>query len=119
MRRWTTGEVRYLDEHAHEGAAAIARALGRSVYSVQQQASTYRISLQIRWHCPRCGHWTRRPLDSRTGWCAVCTKAERRRRYEQEVRELEEEVMREREEDRMRQALYARKCRVKKKRRDK
>lgn len=113
--RWTTAEIRFLEEHANEGAWAIAGALNRSVESVQWQASQYGISLRIKWYCPNCGHWVRKPLNSRTGWCATCTKAERRHQLEREVRELAEEVRREQEEDRRRQAIYSRKNRLKKK----
>ena len=111
---WTTHEIRYLEDHAHEGVAAIATALGRSTESVKQQAKQYGISLRKRWHCPKCGHWSYKPLNSRTGWCAPCTKAERRRQLEQEVRDLREEVRRERDEDRRRQAIYSQKNRLKK-----
>lgn len=106
-------DIRYLEEHAHEGAQAIAKALNRSVESVQWQASQYGISLRKKWHCHRCGHWVNKPLNSRTGWCAACTKAEHRQRLELEVQELAEEVRREQEEERKRQALYARKSRLK------
>lgn len=112
--QWNTSEIRYLEEHAHEGASAIAAALGRSTESVKQQAKAYGISLRKKWHCPKCGHWTYKPLNSSTGWCAPCTKAERRHQLEEEVRELREEVRREQEEDRMRQAIYSKKSRLKK-----
>lgn len=115
MKHWNTGEIRYLEDHAHEGAEAVAKALNRSVESVQWQASQYGISLRIKFYCPNCGHWVRKPLNSRTGWCAACTKAERRHQLEQEVRELAEEVRREQEEDRKRQAIYSRKNRLKQK----
>ena len=114
MKRWTSRDIRYLEEHAHEGAAAIATALGRSTESVKWQASRYGISLRKKWHCPRCGQWVHKPLSGRTGWCAACTKAQRRTQLEEEVRELREEVRREREEDRKRQALYSQKNRLKK-----
>ncbi len=112
--RWTSRDIRYLEEHAHEGAEAIATALGRSTESVKQQAKQYGISLRRRWHCPKCGHWSFKPLSSRTGWCATCTKEQRRKQLEEEVREMREEVRREREEDRRRQALYSQKNRLKK-----
>lgn len=114
--RWTTREIRYLEEHAQDGAEAIAKALGRSTDSVTWQASQYRISLKKKWYCPKCGLWVHKPLSTRTGWCAACTKAKRREALEQEVAELREEVMREREEDRKRQALYSQKSRLKKSR---
>ena len=118
MTPWSTSEVAYLEEHAPEGAEAVAEALGRSPESVRQQAKRYGVSLRKRWYCPKCGHWSAKPLSVKTGWCAVCTKAERRRYLEQEVRDLEEEVMRERDEDRKRQAIYSKKSRLKKSRKE-
>ena len=112
--RWTTREIRYLEEHAQDGAESIALALGRSTESVRWQASQYGISLRRKWHCPKCGHWVHKPLNGRTGWCAACSKAQRRERLEQEVAELREEVRREQEEDKKRQALYSQKNRLKK-----
>lgn len=111
---WNTREICYLEEHANEGAAAIAKALGRSAESVRQQAKEYGISLRRRWHCPKCGHWSYKPLSGKTGWCAPCTKAERRHQLEQEVRDLEREVRREQDENRKRQAIYSKKSRLKK-----
>ena len=112
---WTTAEIRYLEDHAHEGAEAVAEALGRSVGSVRVQASRYGVSLSRRWRCPRCGAVTRRPPSPVTGWCENCTKEERRRRIEDEVRELEAEAERAERENRERQRLYARRHRAKKK----
>ena len=112
---WTTAEIRYLEEHANEGAEAIASHLGRSRRSVETQAQRYGISLRKLWMCPKCGRRSSRPLSSRTGWCPVCTKAQRRERMAEEVRELEEEARREEEEDRARQCLYSRKNRARKK----
>lgn len=114
MKRWTTREIRYLEDHAEEGADAIATALGRSTESVRQQAKQYGISLRKKWHCPKCGHWSFKPLSGKTGWRAPCTKAERRHQLEQEVRDLEREVRREQDENRKRQATYSRKSRLKK-----
>ncbi len=112
--RWTTAEISYLQEHAQDGAAAIASALGRSIESVKQQAKRYGVSLRKKWHCPNCGLLVHKPLNTRTGWCAACSKAHRRERLEQEVAELREEVRRERSEDRKRQAIYSQKNRLKK-----
>ena len=114
MRRWSTAEIRYLGEHATEGADAVAAALDRSIGSVTQQAWRYGISLRQRWYCPNCCRWSYKPLHGKTGWCASCTKANARQRLTCEVRELEEEVRREQEEDRKRQALYSKKSRLKK-----
>ena len=113
--RWTTREIGYLEEHAGDGAAAIAAALGRSKASVKKQAGRYGISLRRRWHCPRCGHSTGKPLSGKTGWCAACTMRQRREGMAEEVRRMEEEARRNEREDRARQRLYARKFRAKKK----
>lgn len=113
--RWTSREIRYLEEHANDGAEEIARNLGRSRHSVEVQASRFGISIRKQWLCPKCGHTVFRPLSSVTGWCASCTKALRRKTLADEVRRLEEEVRRERDEDRARQALYSRKHRAKEK----
>ncbi|WP_302152571.1 hypothetical protein [uncultured Enorma sp.] len=112
---WTTYKLRYLEEHANEGAEAIAEALGCSRTAVEVQASRYGISLRKRWRCPRCGMVTFRPLSTVTGWCANCTKEARRDRIAEEVREMEEEVRRAERENRERQALYSKKHRMKKK----
>lgn len=112
LMRWTSREIAFLEEHAHEGAEAIARSLGRSVTSVQRQASNYGISLKRRWHCPSCGRWIAKPPSRRTGWCSACTKARQREKLEEEARELERQVMREKEENRKRQAIYSKKNRL-------
>ena len=44
---WTSSEVRYLEEHAGDGAVAIAEALGKTVRAVEVQASKYGLSLRI------------------------------------------------------------------------
>lgn len=113
--RWTTREIKYLEEHAGDGAAAIAAKLGRSKASVEKQAGRYGLSLRKRWHCPKCGHSTSKPLSNKTGWCAVCTMQQRREGIAEEVRQMEEEVRREESEKRARQRLYSRKNRAKKK----
>ena len=113
LTRWSSREIAYLQDHAHEGAAAIAAALGRSTSSVQWQASQYGISLKVRWQCPSCGAWSTKPPSKRTGWCSACTKARQREKLEEEARELERQVMREREENRKRQAIYSKKNRLK------
>lgn len=118
MTRWTSGELRYLEDHAGDGAASIAKALGRTEDSVRWQASQYGLSLRRRWMCPKCGHMTPKPLNPKTGWCAVCTKEARRGELERELAGLREEIEREREEDRRRQALYARRNRLKNPHRD-
>lgn len=110
---WTVREIRYLEAHAGDGAEAIASRLNRSKRSVQSQAARYGISLRRYWLCLKCGRKTFKPLSSRTGWCATCTKALRREHMAEEVRELEEEVRREKDENRARQRLYSRKNRAK------
>lgn len=113
LMRWSSREIAYLEDHAHEGAETIALALGRSVTSVQWQASRYGISLKRRWQCPLCGTWSAKPPSKRTGWCPTCTKARQRENLEREAMELERQVMREREENRKRQAIYSKKNRLK------
>ena len=115
MRPWTLCEIRYLDEHAQDGAEAVAKALKRSVSSVQVQASRRGLSLAVSWICPRCGARSRAAPNASTGWCPSCTKAARRERIQREVAELEERVAREEAENRKRQALYAKRYRLRKK----
>jgi len=55
MRQWSTHELMYLEEHAGEGAKAIAKALGRSEDSVKWQAQRCGLSLRKRSQCPNCG----------------------------------------------------------------
>ena len=59
--KWTTREIKYLEEHANDGAEEIAEALGRTIISVQVQACRYGISLAPRCRCPKCGAVTRKP----------------------------------------------------------
>nr|WP_314638710.1 hypothetical protein [uncultured Olsenella sp.] len=112
--RWTTGEIRYLEEHAADGAASVARALGRSRTAVERQASRYGLTLRRHWLCPRCGRKVYSPLSARTGWCQACTREQRIAELADEVGDLEREVMREEEAKRERQRLYSRKSRAKK-----
>ena len=113
---WTTAEIRYLEEHAGDGARAIAEALGRTVDSVKWQARQCGLSLRRRWQCPKCGMQTFKPLNRRSGWCSACTKEERAREYSRQVHSIEEEVRREEKANRERQRLYNRKYVAKKKR---
>ena len=113
--KWTTGEIKYLEDHAEEGAAAIADALGRSTQSVKAQAKRFGLSLRRAWQCPKCGSRVHTPLSPRTGWCVVCTRELRNERIAEEVRELQEEVMREERVNRERQRLYRAKHRARKK----
>lgn len=117
-RPWTMRELEYLRDHAGDGGKAIARALGRSYRAVRTQAATYGISLRRRWTCPRCGSRATRPLDPRTGWCRACSMEVRRRELEERTREMEEEAEREEAERKARQALYARRSRLRRRGRD-
>lgn len=114
--RWTTREIRYLEEHAGDGAKAIAKALGRSVDSVEWQARQCGLSLRRRWQCSRCGMQTFKPLNRRTGWCSSCTKEAKARDYARQVQSLEEEARREERANKERQRLYNRKYVAKKNR---
>lgn len=111
---WTSSEVRYLEEHAGDGAAAIAEALGKSVTAIEVQAHRYGLSLRKRWLCPKCGRETFKPLSNRTGWCVSCTREQRASEIAEQVRAMEEEVRREDKANKERQRLYSRKYRAKK-----
>lgn len=113
--KWTTREIKYLEDHADDGATAIADALGRSVRSVESQARRFGLSLRRAWQCSKCGRRVHTPLSSRTGWCVACTRELRNERIAEEVRELQEEVRREEAINRERQRLYSAKHRAKKK----
>lgn len=111
MPRWKAHEETYLQEHAGDGAQAIAEALGRSVGSVQVHASRMGVSLFKRWHCPNCGKYTYKPLTKWSGWCRKCsieasadTAAMKNRRIRQEI---DEEMAAIRKEERRRQMLYS------------
>ena len=115
---WTTDEIRYMEEHAGEGAASIAEHLNRTVISVKVQASRQGIFLTPRWRCPNCGCLTAKPLNARTGWCANCTMEARREQIAKDVRELEDEVARRERNEQARQALYSKRSRLRKKLRE-
>lgn len=112
---WTTDEIRYMEEHAEEGAASIAEHLNRTVISVQVQASRQGISLVPKWRCSNCGCLTAKPLNAKTGWCANCTMEARREQIAKDVRELEDEVARRERNEKARQALYSKRSRLRKK----
>ena len=114
MRQWSTRELRYLEEHAGEGAAAIAKALGRSVDSVEWQARKCGISLRKRCQCPHCGQWTFRPLNRINGWCIECTKELHMADLAEQANAMREEAIREKRNDRERQRHYSAKSRAKK-----
>lgn len=111
---WTSSEVRYLEEHAGDGAEAIAKALGKSVKAVKNQAMRYGLSLRKRCLCPKCGRETFKPLSNRTGWCVSCTREQRAAEIAEQVRAMEEEVRREDKANKERQRIYSRKYRAKK-----
>ena len=90
--RWTEEEIAYLQDHAGDGAAAVAMALGRSMDSVIQQARRYGLSLRRRWLCPFCGMPTFTPLNTRTGWCRTCSVAISKHNAEKRNIELQREV---------------------------
>lgn len=113
---WTTWELRYLDEHAEEGAEAIAEALGKTVKAVQWQASQRGVSLAIRYTCPRCGKTTRQPLNARTGFCKLCNLEVHMAQLKEEARREQEEVRKEQALMRERNRYYNQKYRAKKKR---
>ena len=111
MPRWKDHEEDYLREHAGDGAQAIANALGRTVPSVKTHASRMGVSLYKRWHCPRCGRYTYKPLTKWSGWCRKCsieesadTAALKNRQIRREVAEEKEAIRR---EEMRRQALYS------------
>ena len=113
--KWTTREIKYLEDHAEDGAEAIAGALGRSVQSVKAQAKRFGLSLRRAWQCPKCGMHVHTPLSPKTGWCQSCTLEHRNERIAEQVRELQEEVRREEMLKRERQRLYSAKHRARKK----
>lgn len=113
--KWTTREIKYLEDHADDGAAAIAERLGRSVQSVKAQAKRFGLSLRRAWRCPKCGRRVHTPLSPKTGWCQSCTLERRNERIAEQVRELQEEVRREESVKRERQRLYSAKSRARKK----
>lgn len=86
--KWTTREIKYLEDHAEDGAEAIAEALGRSVQSVKAQAKRFGLSLRRAWQCPKCGMHVHTPLSPKTGWCQSCTLEHRNERIAEQVREL-------------------------------
>lgn len=119
MPRWKDAEETYLAEHAGDGAEAIAAALGRSVWSVRCKASEMGVSLTVRYHCPRCGKYTYKPLAKWSGWCRRCSIEEsadkaavKNRRIRKEVAEEEARI---RESEKRRQSIYSDTDREKKK----
>lgn len=100
-----------MEVHRADGAEKIARKLGRSVHSVETQASKYGISLRKRYHCPKCGFHSFVPLSASTGWCRSCTLRASREKAESVNRELRKELAEEQrrieEAEQKRQKIYA------------
>lgn len=117
--RWTEREVAYLQDHAGDGAASVAKALGRSRKAVQRQAERYGLSLRRRWLCPFCGMPTFTPLNPRTGWCRRCSAAISKHNADRRAAELQREVADEERRYtatiRARQAVYTENDRLKRK----
>jgi len=111
MARWRRYEEEYLERHAGDGSVAIAEHLGRTVSSVKSHASRMGISLCKRWHCPKCGRYTFKPLTEWSGWCRRCSIEASADTAAMKNREIRREVEREkaaiREEERRRQMLYS------------
>lgn len=114
MRLWSTREIRYLREHAGDGAKEIAKALGRSTDAVKWQARRCGISLRQRWMCPKCGRTTFKPLNRANGWCAECTKESHVADLREQASAMREEAARAKRNDRERQRCYSAKSRAKK-----
>lgn len=110
-RPWTTREIGYLHNNACDGVESIAKALNRSVRSVECCASRYGVSLRGRWVCPRCGKATFAPLSPRYGWCRTCCIKKSRDNALQKNRavrvEIEAEKARLLDAKRARQAVYS------------
>lgn len=111
MPRWTDREEEYLAKHAADGADSIAEALGRSATSVQSHASRMGVSLCRRYHCPKCGRWSYRPLTKWSGWCRKCsiehsadTAALKNRQIRKEIAEEKAAI---RKEEQRRQMIYS------------
>lgn len=114
VRPWSTREIRYLREHAGDGAKEIAKALGRTTEAVKLQAGKCGISLRQRWMCPKCGRMTFKPLNKANGWCAECTKEGHVADLREQASAMREEAARSKRNDRERQRCYSAKSRAKK-----
>lgn len=113
VRPWSTREIRYLREHAGDGAKEIAKALGRTTEAVKLQARKCGISLRQRWMCPKCGRMTFKPLNKANGWCAECTKEGHVADLREQASAMREEAARSKRNDRERQRCYSAKSRAK------
>lgn len=114
VKQWSTRELRYLEEHAGDGAKQVAKDLGRSIDSVKHMARKCGLSLRKRRQCPRCGQWTFRPLNRVNGWCIECTKELHMADLAEQANAMKEEAIREKRNDRQRQRYYSQKSRAKK-----
>ena len=114
MRQWSTRELRYLEEHAGDGAKQVAKDLGRSIDSVKHMARKCGLSLRKRRQCSHCGQWTFRPLNRVNGWCIECTKELHMADLAEQANAMREEAIREKRNDRERQRHYSAKSRAKK-----
>lgn len=112
MRQWSTHELKYLEEHAGEGAKAIAKALGRSVDSVKWQAQRCGLSLRKRRQCSNCGRSTFKPLNRMNGWCIECTKELHMSDLAEQANAMREEAIREKRNNQQRQRYYSAKSRA-------
>ena len=93
---WSKEEVAYLRDHARDGAAAIAKRLGRSPHAVRCKASELGVSLLPIAHdrgelCPACAtrEVDRSTTAGRNGLCKVCytyRQTERARQRAAEIR---------------------------------
>lgn len=111
---WTLKQIHYLETNAGDGAKAIACALGKSERAVRVMASRRGVSLRSWFFCPNCGKHSTSPLNSKTGWCSICTKELRAAQLREELLLIEEELKREEDINRERQALYTARNRAKK-----
>lgn len=114
MKQWSTRELRYLEEHAGDGAKQVAKDLGRSIDSVKHMARKCGLSLRKRSQCPNCGRWTFKPLNRMNGWCIECTKELHMSDLADQANAMKEEAIREKRNDRQRQRYYSQKSRAKK-----
>ncbi len=97
MKQWSTRELRYLEEHAGDGAKQVAKDLGRSIDSVKHMAR-------------KCGL----SLNRVNGWCIECTKELHMADLAEQANAMKEEAIREKRNDRQRQRYYSQKSRAKK-----
>jgi len=89
VKPWNSREIGYVSAHAGDGAAELARELGRSKRSVQELAWRFGISLRRTLPlCPSCGRYPVHP-DNRFGWCRPCTLRHHAAAHRRKLAELE------------------------------